>query len=54
MVRRSDHPFLGPLPLDEDPTGLALNGSPGREVARKIYDGDFVTEVPPVAGFSAN
>jgi hypothetical protein len=31
--------------LNEDPIGLSLNGSPGREVAVKIYDGVFLISV---------
>jgi hypothetical protein len=27
---------------DEDPTGLSLNGSPGPEVEKDIYGGDFL------------
>jgi hypothetical protein len=30
-----------PMHAGQDPTGLALNGSPGREVARKMYGDDF-------------
>ena len=35
--------------FDRDPPGLSLNGSPGREVERKIYGGNFLMLPPGTA-----
>jgi hypothetical protein len=40
--RRADHPFLVPPAARQDPTGLALSGSPGPELEWMIYRGDFL------------
>ena len=61
---RTPHIAVGPTTpswfrpsVDRHPTGLSLNGSPGREVERDIYGGNFLM-LPlgtayglPVAGF---
>jgi hypothetical protein len=64
---RTPHIAVGPTTpfrlrpsFDRHPTGLSLNGSPGREVERKNYGGDFLMLPPgtayglPVAGFSGD